>query len=51
MDITEFNVTPKTIISAFDILKVAKRSELYFKEDAAGPCSPFLRCFHLSKVN
>lgn len=41
MDITEFNVTLKTIISTFDILKVAKRSELHLKEDTAGPCSAF----------
>lgn len=51
MNITEFNVALKAVISTFDILKVAKRSELYLKEDIAGPCSPFLRWFHLNKVN
>lgn len=58
MNITEFNVALKATITALkaiiptsDILKVAKSSELHLKEDTAGPCSLFLRCFHLNKVN
>lgn len=44
MNITDFNAALKAIISTFDILKVAKRSELYLKGDTAGPCT-FLKVF------
>lgn len=34
MDIIEFNVTLKAVISTSDILQVAKRSELFLKDTA-----------------